>query len=290
MRNKNFHISGTDEVRLEIDAALPFNPKCYLVVWPCSMCSCRIYRLPVERFASSGIGVLQFNPRGHGNSGGSFSYEKSFADLEEICRDLFMPDVPVVCLGHSGGTGALLKAGEAISAERYWLVSPVLDSRESIIYMYENSSINEFIDIIANFAVEKEAVKKIIEKPDWLDPGLWADRKLKTCLDNLSGIIGIGSLLEAFFIPGYNSFDEFRKASDKLEIIYPLKDSWYPEKTVMHLADLHDVPVVRDLGGKDHYFTGAWQNIWNYIEKRLDSLYSPAGIGFKHGNLGFNLR
>lgn len=290
MRNKNFHISGTDEVRLEIDAVLPFHPKCYLVVWPCSMCSCRIYRLPADRFASSGIGVLQFNPRGHGKSEGNFSYEESFKDLKEICADLLMPDVPVVCLGHSGGTGALLKSGESIGFERYWLVSPVLDSRESIYYMYENSSINEFIEIITAFAADKEGVKEIIGKSDWLDPEFWSDRKLKDYLDSLSGGIGIGSILEAFFIPGYNSFAEFGRASDRLEIIYPLNDNWYPEKTVMHLASMHNVPVVRDLGGKDHYFTGAWQNIWNYIEKRLKSLYSPAGIDLKHGNSGFNLR
>lgn len=276
MNKKDSFISKKDGAMIEADISLPSNPICYLLIWPCSMCSCGMYKLPKERFASSGIATIQFNPRAHGKSAGSFNYEHSFEDLKHLCDELLNPGIPIACLGHSGGAGALLKAEERIGIDRLWLVSPVLDSRESIYFMYETGGSHEFTDLIASLAVNPDPVKKILETPDWIDSSIWNSKNLKKTLDDLSESMAIGSLLEAIFIPGYNAFDEFLKLSEKIEIIYPLKDSWYPESTVMRLAFSCNVPVIRDLGGKDHYFTGAWKNIWNYIEKRLVSLYSQS--------------
>lgn len=274
MKRENFYISGLDGVRIEINAVIPPDPICCVVVWPCSMCSFRIYRMPAERFASSGIGVLLFNPRAHGGSGGGFDYHGSFADLKAICNKFIAPGVPVVCLGHSGGAGALLRVGESIGCQRYWLVSPVLDSRESLFHMYDNSSIEEFTGLIAVMAREPELVIKTLGTAEWLDEKFWTGNSLKERLNDVSGQVEVGSLLEALFIPGFNVFQDFEKASGGIEIIYPDEDAWYPEETVMRLASMHDVPVIRDLGGKDHYFTGAWKNVWAYLEKRLVSLFT----------------
>lgn len=274
MKRESFYISDLDGARIEINAVIPPDPICCIVVWPCSMCSFRIYRMPAERFASSGIGVLEFNPRAHGGSGGDFDYHASFADLQAICNKFFISGVPVVCLGHSGGAGALLRVGESICCQRYWLVSPVLDSRESLFYMYENSSIDEFTGLIAALAREPGLVIDTLGTPEWLDEKFWTDNDLRARLDGISGQTNVGSLLEALFIPGFNVFDDFEKASGGIEIIYPARDEWYPEETVMRLASMHDVPVIRDLGGKDHYFTGAWKNVWAYLENRLVSLFT----------------
>lgn len=273
IRKKSF-VSSYDGTELEIDALIPDAPDNYLVIWPCSMFSYGIYKMPVEKFALNGTGVLQFNPRAHGNSGGRFSYEKSFNDLVEICKDLFKPGVPVNCLGHSGGACALLKIGGSINAGRFWLVSPVLDSRESLFFMYESGTIEEFINIILSISGDPDKVKRIIETTEWLKNEIWDKNGLKDLLDSYSKEIPIGSLLEAIFIPGHNSFKELGLYARSIEIIYPVKDTWYPERTVMGLAREHGVKIIRDLGGKDHYFTGAWKNVWNYIENRLVSLYS----------------
>jgi len=122
-----------DDIRLEVLGAVPGNSLACMVVWPCMGGAVQMYRVPVENFTDRGIACILYNPRGHGRSGGEMEIRSALSDLEEIIQTHIPSKTPLVIVGHSAGANACLQfAASYYPPEKFVLIAPVLDSRESL--------------------------------------------------------------------------------------------------------------------------------------------------------------
>lgn len=166
-RSKNFKL----ENGMELDALIniPEKPRYCVVVWPCMGGAVQMYKMPVERFVEFGAACILYNPRGHGKSAGEMDIPNALADLK-IILDRFIPaELPLLLIGHSAGANAVLQFGTRYRAPRsYLLVAPVLDSRESLFFMYRKKTIREFIDILCALADDDSVVRAVLADEQWL--------------------------------------------------------------------------------------------------------------------------
>jgi len=265
MNSRNNYISF-DSTEIEIMYAKASSQTGCLVIWPCTGGAYQMYHLPVEKFLHHGISVIQFNPRGHGGSAGQMDYGKSIKDLLLFLKEHHDDTIPLTFMGHSGGAGALLAAGSIYGkADKYILVSPVLDSRESLEYMYRLGTIMEFNNLLAEYASDRESVLKILENPQWMDTDLWQSKGYRSYLDGLSGDMLIGTFLEHLFINGFNAYDDLINFSDRTRILIAEDDNWYPLERTVNMARENSIPVSTVSGANDHYFTEAWGNVWEIV-------------------------
>ncbi len=224
-----------------------------------------MYRAPVDALAERGYTTIQFNPRSHGNSSGQFDISNSVDDINEILRNYNRFDYPIKAIGHSGGCSGLLMLGKQLSIEKLYFCAPVFDSRESLAYMYENGSINEFIGMICTISDQADFIRAILQDNRWMDCKYWESNSLQKQFNSMSKKILIGDFLETLFIKGVNTKTEFEGFYGGVEILLPSKDEWYPLSVTRSMAKARQVPVNDSLGAYDHYMTGAWRQVWNHV-------------------------
>lgn len=259
----------TDDVEVELIIENAENPEAVSVIWPCTMGDVRMYRVPTEAFAEKGHSTIQYNPRGHGNSGGQFNIRDAVADLLSFITDFNKAKLPVTAIGHSGGCGALLSAGTHIGIEKFYFAAPVLDSRASLFYMYDNGAITEFNTMLAADSPDKDFVYSVLKNTRWLDADYWRKNNLEEKLDAVSGDFLIGRFLDSLFIDGMSGIDAFGDFSGRIELLLPSEDRWYSLARTRKLAEKHKVPVNDRLDAHDHYLTRAWRNVWDYILDKI---------------------
>lgn len=257
-------------IPLEIEFNAAENPRSCLVVWPCMGGSFRMYRVPLESFNRLGISVLLYNPRGHGESSGQATADQLIDDLEYCVNKNGLNEIPLVITGHSAGANLALKFGSRMNLiERFFLVAPVLDSCESLRYMYRRGTIHEFTSIIAQLAVDPAPVRAVLENEQWLDPVYWENEKIRQRLDNASGKFLVGTFLEKLFLPTHNAYDDLGRHGKKTTIILSTEDNWYPRQRVDGLCEKHGIRRQMIPAAGDHFFTGAWKDVWNFILAEL---------------------
>ncbi len=269
------HIFFTsDETDIEVIADYIENPIATLVIWPCMGGSVLMYRCPVEQFNKAGISVIRFNPRGHGNSSGQFVPEAAIADLNEFIGVNKRDDSPIYIVGHSAGANAVLQYGTAFGdVDRFILISPVLDSIESLRYMYQQKTIMEFNVLISALTSDKDLIHHVLADSMWMAPEIWESKNYRERLDAVSFEFKVGIFLERLFIQGYNTFPDLVLHGDKSTILLPKKDNWYPKETVMRLSAENSIPVVTMSEANDHFFTGAWKTVWDWVREDMDLCY-----------------
>lgn len=255
-----------DGIVLEIAHHRAPREKKVLIVWPCTGGAFQMYRAPVSSFTERGISVVLFNPPGHGSSGGERNYKAAIHYLTEYLHEHVDSSLEHIFAGHSGGAGAVLVAApDSAVMKKFFLVSPVLDSRESLFFMYRKNTIHEFNMLIASLAVDKKKVLEILSVSKWMDPVIWQKRGYRELLDGISGANLIGNFLENLFIQGFNTFEELKKHREHCRILLASNDNWYCHESIEVLAGENNIPITVMKSARDHYFTGAWPEVWKYI-------------------------
>ncbi|HPS59340.1 MAG TPA: alpha/beta fold hydrolase [Spirochaetota bacterium] len=266
--------TAPDGTLIDIKTDLVPHHRAVLVVWPCMIGSTAMYRLPVKDFNSSGISTVQFNPRGHGRSGGQFDVEQSISDLQAYLDSLKLQDTPVWMLGHSAGASCVLRHGTTYRpAHRYILVSPVLDSIGSYRYLYDQGRQSEANLLISALSTGRDLMLPILENDEWMKPEVWHQQEYREKFDRISVKIPVGTLMQKLFIEGYNTFRDLELLAEKTSIMLPLEDRWYPMDLTNSLAEKSGIRVETISEAKDHYFTGAWKHVWRMV---LESIIQDA--------------
>ncbi|HOO34526.1 MAG TPA: alpha/beta fold hydrolase [Smithella sp.] len=255
-----------DGVRLDISGAVPENARTCLIVWPCMGGAVQMYRVPVEKFTDQGCACILYNPRGHGRSEGELEIQTALNDLDEILQENVPSAIPLVIVGHSAGANASLQFGvRCLPPKQFVLIAPVLDSRESLFYMYQRKTIDEFVSILCAYVQDDTLVRKVLVDDKWLDADLWKARHYTHLLDHVHARMRIGTFLERLFIPGHNAFAQLERFSAQTRIFMAGEDTWYPAATTRRLADKYGIPVETLPEAQNHFFTGAWDSMWTKI-------------------------
>jgi len=261
----NHPMAGGETIEAAFIPSRTTRPQGYFVLWPCMGGDCRMYGMPVEAFTEKGWDVLLYNPRGHGNSTGYLSVATAAEDLKALLGHYALSGVPLTAFGHSGGCAALLKAAvSGIHVERFFFAAPVLDSRRSLFYMYDQGTIGEFILVTSRLADDPEFYKKTLQNTKWLDTAFWHKQDLERLLNGANGAFPVGSFLKELFIPGIDAMPEFLLRETDVTLFFPEKDNWYPHRETVDASSDRVAAVVVE-AAQDHYFSCGWGAVWEGI-------------------------
>lgn len=221
--------------------------------------------VPVDQLVGMGFAVVQYHPRSHGRSEGQMSMYSAIRDLY-----YYLSELPTISIGHSGGCNALLQLStKALNIVHYYLVQPVFDFRESMLYMYANGIFEEFISAIERWTYDKSSLVSILEDGKWLNMQYWHTNKLRHKIDEISNNLYLGSFLEDFYIPGYNTYPFINYSNDKSTIYLSKNDKWFPTKSTERISRDLDIPMFVMENSENHFMTGCWDSIWENITKSL---------------------
>ena len=260
-----------DGVQLEVLGAVPENPGACLIVWPCMGGAVQMYRVPVEKFTARGCACILYNPRGHGRSEGQMEIGTALSDLDEIIRGNVGTETPLFITAHSAGANAALQFGARIRPpEKFMLVAPVLDSRESLFSMYQRNTICEFIDILCANTDDGTVVRKVLADEQWLDAGVWESQGYRQLLDDVPARLKVGTFLERLFLPGHNAFEELAMFARRTRILTAQEDTWYPAATIGGLGLWHGISVETIAEAQNHFFTGGWERVWTEVLRLME--------------------
>ena len=258
-------ITLKDGLRLDTILSIPDNQRACLVAAPCMGGSVHMYRPPLERINEAGCGCILYNPRGHGASEGEMVIDDALGDLDDIITRFVPADVPLIMVGHSAGANMLLHFGARYRRpSRFILVAPVLDSRESLFYMYRSGTIGEFLDILASYTDDSDTMRAMLATDAWLDAETWHKRGMRAILDVLPSRMRIGSFLENLFIPGYTAYDHFAEFSPITSVLLSRADTWYPLETTVRLAETRGAKFMYLEEARNHFFAGGWNAVWEH--------------------------
>lgn len=243
-----------------------------ILVWPGMGVDVRMYRFPVGRFIAGGFSVVLYNPRSHGNAGGSPTREGFPRDIEAYLREAGLAPGSLTVIAHSAGCdGALRLSENAPVIEKFFFISPILNPRESICFMYSENSIDEFTVLLAARSSEPALVKDVLGDTRWLERNYWNSGGLRESLDSVSGEFLIGSFLEEYFVESFDASSLLSGRAGKCEILLPRHDSWFSTDRTRELAAKHGCRCATIETAGDHFFMRAWGDVWNYIERGVRS-------------------
>jgi pimeloyl-ACP methyl ester carboxylesterase len=252
---------------IEVSHAEAERPGPLLLIWPGMGVDVRMYRFPVRRFAHMGYSVVLYNPRSHGNAGGSPSREGFSSDIEAYLNNAGLGAAPLTVIAHSAGCdGALRLSGKLLNIHKYFFISPILNPRESILFMYHENSINEFTVLLAPRSKNPGMVKEVLSDTRWLEYHYWDNNNFRTVLDHISGDFLIGSFLEEYFVESFDASTILADRNNQCEILLPRHDSWFSTERTREIAADHGCPCTTIETAGDHFFMRAWGDVWNYIE------------------------
>lgn len=253
-------------IQLEVLCTVPENPKASMVLWPCMGGVVQMYRVPVDSFTAQDCACILYNPRGHGRSGGGMEIQAALSDLEEIMQAHIPSATPLVMVGHSAGANACLQYGSRLrQPERFVLVAPVLDSRESLFSMYQRGTIAEFIDILCAYTEDDTLVRRVLADDKWLTAEVWKANNYRHMLDAIPSRLRGGEFLENLFIPGHNAFEELARFAGRTRIFMAEEDTWYPAATTLGLALKYGIHIETLPEAENHFFSGAWDRVWSEV-------------------------
>jgi len=241
-----------------------------LVLWPCGGGDATRYALDFPLLEQAGISVVCFNPGGHGRTPGPFSFEHSIEALAQVVEQL--PPGPRFGVGHSMGCYGLLRAFHRLQLHHLFWVSPIADSRRSLLFMYETGRIQSFIRLFQTPPEHAEVVQRILATPDWLDATDTLSATLRALEVPTTGAIqqpSFASFAREVFLPGYRLWPLANGLQEHMTAWIATDDRWYPLDELSR--DLHDhgIPFQRFAPASDHLFTGAWHALSTDIVARI---------------------
>jgi len=279
LAGKTQYVTAHDGVRLEITTHQAEAPKALIVLWPCGGGNARLYRFSYRAVLEAGYSIVLYNPRGHGNSQGGIMLEQSIHDLKRVLDLYNSAGLPIIAVGHSVGCCGLLRYETLFSGiKRFFLLSPVLDSSVSLLYMYGKGTIDQFIGFLRPWTKHGDELNTILATRDWMDEPYWRKNSLSERLDRLSETRKIGQFLRNNFIPGVRVYEELESCASDCTIFLPSKDDWFPIAETVEHAGRYGARVIQLPEANDHFFSGGMRPVWKLI---------AADLGVQSGNAGF---
>lgn len=255
---------------IEVSHTEAERPGPLLLIWPGMGVDVRMYRFPVRRFAQMGYSVVLYNPRSHGNAGGSPSREGFSSDIESYLNDAGLGAAPLMVVAHSAVCdGALRLTRELLNIQKYFFISPILNPRESILFMYHEDSINEFTVLLASRSNNPGMVKEVLRDTRWLEYNYWDHNNFRMALDHVSADFLIGSFLEEYFVESFDASPLLAGRNNQCEILLPRHDSWFSTERTATVAESYGCRCSTIETAGDHFFTRAWDDVWTHIAERL---------------------
>jgi hypothetical protein len=259
-----------------------FEPRLVLIIWPSSGGNARSFRIKESELVDQKILLLRYNPTSHGNARGTYDPKLSIEHLLQylISRDL--QSIPVVGIGHSGGGAAMLMIGERLHFQKRFLLSPILDSRESLFYLYRAGHIQEFLQLLNSspspeineklILERRSMIESILGNPNWLLADTFEDLFSKLSFPVANQRIHLDNLadfLKNLFLPGFSLLNEVENVTSPIQIFLPTDDHWFPREVTWNWDGRAFVRVTEIERAKDHFFSSAWQEVWQKIRSEI---------------------
>jgi hypothetical protein len=237
-----------------------------LVLWPCGGGDAMQYALDEAALHAAGIGLLRFNPGGHGRSPGPFTFEGSIDGLARAVEAA--PAVPRIGVGHSMGTYGLLRAQGRVGLQHLIGVSPIGASRRSLAYMYEIGRFGAFLRLFAADEARLAVLKDAIGTPEWLaDDATFVERtqRLEFPCEGVFHVPSVAAFMREVFLPGYTIWPWMGAMRGRMSVVLPTEDRWYPLPELRVQLAEREVPVTTFAPAGDHLFTGAWPLLTHWL-------------------------
>ena len=260
-----------DNVYLDVLIDMPdIETKGLVLVYPCIGGNTRLYSVPAKELNAKGYAVMQYNPRSHAKSGGSMLMGLALNELHLLLDKFQFTRLPIYVVAHSAGANAVLRLDKDLySIVKMLLIQPVPSFRDSMFYMYENGTNDEFIRAISKWVSDKSELSNMLCDAQWLDQNYWQNNDYSERLNNLSTGLSLGSFLEDFYITGSDVYDRFNVYKDKMTVLLSNQDNWFPSDKLIKLCSENELEFYEIAKAKDHYFFGAWNFVWIRVFKDL---------------------
>lgn len=181
--------------------------------------------------------------------------------------------LPLVVLGHSAGCNALLHLNRAaLDIKWYFLAQPVFSFRESMLYMYRCNTAHEFISAISRWCSDPEQLRHLLPDERWLDLQYWHQSSLRHRIDAISHDMQLGTFLEDFYIPGYDTTSTLRAIATTASVYLSPNDSWYSPDVILEASQAAGIIPVHLPASRNHFLAGAWPDVWQHVNDQLDIL------------------
>lgn len=260
-----------DNVYLDVLIDQPeMETKGLILVYPCIGGNTRLYSVPTKELNAKGYAVLQYNPRSHAKSGGSMLMGLALDDLNFLLEEFHFTKLPIYVVAHSAGANAVLRFEKDIyNIVKMLLIQPVPSFRDSMLYMYEKGTNEEFIRAISKWVGDKSQLSNMLCDTQWLDPQYWQNNYYSERINNLSTGLSLGSFLEDFYITGTDVYDKFSEYRDEITVLLSNQDNWFPYDKLNRLCIENQLDFYEIAKAKDHYFFGAWNFVWIRVLKDI---------------------
>lgn len=249
-----------------------------MILLPCMGGNILAYRYPYSLWSKLGYNMFLFNPPGHGKSDGIFSFEESFRLLKEgiVQLEKERGKLPLIGIGHSGGGSGILKFFSQYpeyEISGIFLLSPILDTAESLHFLYQNSNINEFIN---SLKIKNVRIREVLGTNRWLDENVWDNEGLKEKLNAWASASGeiyadLGTFLENIFIPSRKFHQYMKQSSDRTVLFLPKQDIWYPMNDSIDAVERFGIRKRVIQTAENHFFRNGWQDVGKEITSFLES-------------------
>ncbi|BDA80339.1 hypothetical protein LPTSP3_g32690 [Leptospira kobayashii] len=265
--------------RLEILTSGSADPKKLLLIWPSTGGNARSFRLKESELASKDYAIIRYNPASHGNSDGTYDPQTAVKDIIQFLKSKDWMHLPTVGIGHSGGGAALLMMEDFVNFSSRYLLSPILDSRLSLFYLYEKGNIKQFLDLLMTdeksselkketILMQNEQTLRTLGNSDWLASGD-VDILDFPVLNSKIRFSSLSLFLRNLFLPGFAVNDSLGKVTKPVKIFLPTSDDWFPIFRTEEAAKLASVSTETIPSAKDHFFTGSWISVWTRIKSEI---------------------
>jgi hypothetical protein len=253
-------------------------PRLVILIWPSTGGNARSYRIKESELVSEKILLLRYNPTSHGNATGDYDPQTSIHHLLTYLKDNQLNEVPVIGIGHSGGGAALVMMDKQIRFVKRYLLSPILDSRLSLEFLYDEGNIHEFLELLVSDASEqlpealrlerKQKVYHRLSQNAWLYSGEVADLAFPVSNKRIH-LNDLTQFLRNLFLPGFKITKQLLNISSPIEIFLPTEDKWFPRSKTFEFQKAHGIEVTEITSAKDHFFNTAWLSVWQKIKSEI---------------------
>jgi hypothetical protein len=266
-----------DRARIHLSYFIQKNSKATLVFWPANLTSAqaKFYSPPLEQIIKQNLSIVFYNPRGHGPSSGSFASRQAAEDLF-LWLKLKSLKKNLIAVGHSGGAlGLLLMTQKELDWKFHFLAAPILDSCESLQYMYDQNRIEGFLSLLHDAHRENLPHEAALKKPNWWKPEEWKkqdfSKRWDYAIENAKGIKieSLSKTLEGIFVDHPIVKTQLRQHPTRTKVFLPTKDDWYPKEVTTLECQKAGIPILEISKARDHFFMGAWSEIWNEVLKSI---------------------
>ncbi|MDF3821913.1 alpha/beta hydrolase [Leptospira sp. 96542] len=244
-----------------------------IVLWPSTGGNARSFRIRESELFTLGYRLIRFNPPSHGNSSGIYHPNTAIQLLYEYIANSGYAEFQLIGIGHSGGGAALSILAERIKFDILFLLSPILDSVESLRHLYKFGRIEEFsrlllLDGVLDDTNPNLTILETLSNDLWLQTG--EVHHLDFPVSNKR--IRVGSLakfLTNLFLPGFCLGSESVQKHTKYVIFLPEEDHWFPKSTTEQFVQINQLELVPIAEAKDHFFSSAWLAVWANIKQKI---------------------